>query len=122
MPFYNSRNSNFVMKFRRNCDIDLYFVNVLLQFPIHIVFSQGEMVSLRAPKIILIDDRLLRTLHRPPVAVAPTLGAVGLDKSWANGRSRTDRQSIACRYLGTNLRIILPRRSYIYWKIEKVTV
>ena len=25
MRFYNSRNSNFVMKFRRNCDIDLYF-------------------------------------------------------------------------------------------------
>ena len=24
MPFYNSRNSNFVMKFRRNRDIDLY--------------------------------------------------------------------------------------------------
>ena len=29
MRFYNSRNSNFVMKFRRNCDIDLYFFVIL---------------------------------------------------------------------------------------------
>ena len=47
MPFCNSRNSNFIMKFRRNCDIDLYF----LQFPINIDFSQGAVVSLSAPQI-----------------------------------------------------------------------
>ena len=45
MPFYNSRNSNFVMKFRRNCDIDLYF----LQFPINIDFCQGAVFGLSAP-------------------------------------------------------------------------
>ena len=28
MSFYNGRNSNFVMKFRRNCDNDLYFVAI----------------------------------------------------------------------------------------------
>ena len=51
MPFYNSRNSNFVMKFRRNCDIDLYFGNIFLQFPINIDFCQGAVVSLSAPQI-----------------------------------------------------------------------
>ena len=49
MPFYNSRNSNFVMKFRRNCDIDLYVGNIFLQFWINIDFSQGAVVSLSAP-------------------------------------------------------------------------
>ena len=67
MPFYNSRNSNFVMKFRRNYDIDLYFGNILLQFPINIDFCQGAVVSLSAPKFILIDHRPLQTLHRPLV-------------------------------------------------------
>ena len=47
MPFYNSRNSNCVMKFRRNCDIDLYF----LKFPVNIDFCQGAVVSLSAPQI-----------------------------------------------------------------------
>ena len=42
MPFYNSRNSHFVMKFIRNCDIDLYFGNILLQVPINIDFCQGR--------------------------------------------------------------------------------
>ena len=51
MRFYNSRNSNFVMKFRRNCDIDLYFGNFFLQFPINIEFCQGAVVSLSAPQI-----------------------------------------------------------------------
>ena len=51
MPFCNSRNSNFVMKFRRNCDIDLYFGNIFLQFSINIDFCQGAVVSLNAPQI-----------------------------------------------------------------------
>ena len=67
MPFYNSRNSNFVMKFRRNCDIDLYFGNIFLQFPINIDFCQVAVVSLSAPKFILIDHRPPRTLYRPPM-------------------------------------------------------
>ena len=70
MPFCNSRNSNFVMKFRRNCDIDLYF----LQFPINIDFSQGAVASLSAPKFILIDHRPPRILHRPPLGGSAHVG------------------------------------------------
>ena len=55
------------MKFRRNCDIDLYFGNILLQFPISIDFCQGAVASLSAPKFILIGHRPPRTPHRPPV-------------------------------------------------------
>ena len=67
MPFYNSRNSNFVMKFRKNCDIDLYFGNIFLQFPINIDFCQG------APQI---------HFDRPPPPsnyLSPTLGTVALE-------------------------------------------
>ena len=49
MPFYNSRNSHFVMKFRGNCDIDLYFGNILLQFPINIDFCQGHWLAFVPP-------------------------------------------------------------------------
>ena len=78
MPFYNSRNSNFVMKFRRNCDIDLYFGNIFLQFPINIDFCQWAVVSLSAPKFILIDHRPLKLSIAHRWAVAPTLGTVAL--------------------------------------------
>ena len=57
MQFYNSRNSNFVMKFRRNCDIDLYLGNIFLQFPMNIDFCQGAVVSLSGTKFILIDQQ-----------------------------------------------------------------
>ena len=39
------------MKFRRNCDIDLYFGNIFLQFPINIDFCQWAVVSLSVPQI-----------------------------------------------------------------------
>ena len=74
MRFYNSRNSNFVMKFRRNCDIDLYFGNIFLQFRINIDFCQGTVVSLSAPKFFLIDHRPPRTLNRPPVGGSAHVG------------------------------------------------
>ena len=73
MPFYNSRNSNFVMKVRRNCDIDLYFGNILLQFPINIDFCQVAVVSLSVPQI---------HFDRPPPpsnSPSPTLETVVLD-------------------------------------------
>ena len=70
MPFCYSRNSNFVMEFRRNCDIGLYF----LQFPINIDFCHGAVVSFSAPKFILIDHRPPRTLHRAPVGGSAHVG------------------------------------------------
>ena len=76
MRFYNSRNSNFVMKFRRNCDIDLYFGNIFLQFPINIDFNRVAVVSLSAPIFILIDHRPLELSIAHRWAVAPTLGTV----------------------------------------------
>ena len=74
MRFYNSRNSNFVMKFRRNCYIDLYFGNIFLQFWINIDFYQGAVVSLSAPKFILIDHRPPRTHYCPPVGGSAHVG------------------------------------------------
>ena len=70
MRFYNSRNSNFVMKFRRNCDIDLYF----LQFPINIDFCQGAVVDFSAPQIHFDRPPPPRTLHSPPVGGSAHVG------------------------------------------------
>ena len=74
MPFYNSRNSNFVMKFRKNRDIDLYFANIFLQFPINIDFFQGAVVSLSALQIHFDRPPPPRTLHRPPVGGSAHVG------------------------------------------------
>ena len=38
------------VKSRQNCDIDLYFGNILLQLLINIDFCQEAVVSLSAPK------------------------------------------------------------------------
>ena len=61
MPFCNSRNSNFVMKFRRNCDIDLYF----LQFPINIDFCQGAVESSRGAVVDQNEFGGAEADHRP---------------------------------------------------------
>ena len=62
----NSRNSNFVMKFRRNCDIELYFGNFFFKFPINIDFCQWAVVSLSAPQIHFDRPPPPRTLYRAP--------------------------------------------------------
>ena len=74
MRFYNSRNSNFVMKFRRNRDIDLYFANIFLQFPINIDFFQGAVVSLSASQIHFDRPPPPRTPHRPLVGGSAHVG------------------------------------------------
>ena len=57
------------MKFRINCDIDLYFGNIFLQFWINIDFCQPQR-----PHIHFDRQPPPRTLHRPPVGGSAHVG------------------------------------------------
>ena len=57
------------MKFRINCDIDLYFGNIFLQFWINIDFCQPQRTHIHFDR-----PPPPRTLHRPPVGGSAHVG------------------------------------------------
>ena len=57
-----------------NSEKIVIFWNIFLQFWINIDFCQWAVVSLSAPKFILIDHRPPRTLQRPPVGDSAHVG------------------------------------------------